>query len=172
MKIKNLTLSTLFLTLGLVLHITVPGTVGFMKPDFMLAMFFFALFGLQSFREVIVVSIVCGFLTAMTTAMPGGEVANVIDKLITGPLVFYGYQFLVRKLDLKVSSCLITCLGTCISGLIFLSIVQVLGGISLPLQFFLLGIILPAMVVNSILVLLISKVMERIQPKKEPNLHY
>ncbi|MDE8291660.1 hypothetical protein PT170_01695 [Erysipelothrix rhusiopathiae] len=43
MKIKNLTISTLFLTLGLVLHITVPGTVGLMKPDFMLAFFFFAL---------------------------------------------------------------------------------------------------------------------------------
>lgn len=172
MKIKNLTISTLFLTLGLVLHITVPGTVGLMKPDFMMAFFFFALFELQSFREVAVISIVCGFLTAMTTSMPGGEIANVVDKLITGPLVFYSYQFLVNRISPKVTSCFISGMGTLISGVIFLSVVQALGGIQLPFQMFLFGIILPAMVVNSLLVLLVSKVLDRIKPKKEVNLRF
>ncbi|WP_323611324.1 tryptophan transporter [Erysipelothrix enhydrae] len=172
MKIKNLTISTLFLTLGLVLHITVPGAVGLMKPDFMLAFFFFALFELQSFREVVVISIVCGFLTAMTTSMPGGEIANVVDKLVTGPLVFYTYKFLINRFNQKITYCLISSIGTFVSGVIFLSVVQVLGGIQLPFEVFLFGIILPSMVVNSLLVLLISKVLERIKPKKEAKLRF
>ncbi|CAM2882089.1 tryptophan transporter [Erysipelothrix tonsillarum] len=172
MKIKNLTISTLFLTFGLVLHIMVPGTLGLMKPDFMLAMFFFSLFHLETIKEVLVVSVVCGFLTALTTSLPGGEFANIIDKLVSGPIVFYGFKICQRYLNESRAFQVMTILGTLLSGTLFLMVLRFIGGIQLPISYLMVGVVLPAIVGNTFLIMLVRKIYNRINRKNTTNLQH
>ncbi|MGB4287308.1 MAG: tryptophan transporter, partial [Tepidanaerobacteraceae bacterium] len=44
MKLKDMILTSLLIAIGLVLHYVVPPIVGGMKPDFLLAMLFVALY--------------------------------------------------------------------------------------------------------------------------------
>ena len=66
-----------------------------MKPDMMLLMMFLAIVLFPEKKNVLVVALGCGLLSALTTGFPGGQIPNIIDKLVTA-FVFY---FLIISLQ-------------------------------------------------------------------------
>lgn len=163
MKNKNLVLSALLLTIGLVLHTLVPGIFGLMKPDFLVAFFFMALFLLDSLQEAITVSVACAILASMTTSMPGGEVANIVDKLVCGPIVFILGQR-VKQMSPLLQSLTLGTLGTLLSGSIFLITLSFLG--LLPMDFIqmILVIVVPTAIANTFLFFILLKALQRVRP--------
>ncbi len=60
-----------------------------MKPDMLLSMMFLGIMLFPKAKYVAVLSLGAGFISALTTQTPGGQIANMIDKPITG-ILFLG----------------------------------------------------------------------------------
>lgn len=157
MKHRNLIKSALFLAMGLILHAVTPGMFGMMKPDFLLATFFVTLLIVTSFQEAFVISMVCGILAALTTTIPGGEIANIVDKLITG-LVMYHVAKQLRASKPLTKTFGIAAIGTIISGAIFLGVLTLLQVLPAPLMSMVMVVVLPTAVANSIIFYILLKV--------------
>ena len=115
MTLKTMTKSAILLAFGLILHAIIPAFFGFMKPDFMLAMMFISIFSSNKIEDSIGIGILAGLLTGLTSVMPGGLIANLIDKIITSQIIY-------ALKDKNLNNILLSIVGTIISGLIFLSI--------------------------------------------------
>jgi hypothetical protein len=163
MNVKKMTLSAILIAVGYILHQIVPGIpfLGGMKMDFLLVMMFFSIFMMDSYREAIAVALVCGIISALTTTFPGGQIANIVDKLITGSLVFVVYKNMGQRLPnvIKVSG--IALLGTIVSGAIFLSVGLSISGAPIPFLDLFIGIVLPTSILNAVLAVFMEKIMER-----------
>src|SRR5690625_6084646 len=91
-----------------------------MRPDMLLAMMFLGIMLFPKTKYVVLLSIVTGVVSALTTTVPGGQLANIIDKPITA-LIFLGLFLLVKnKVNGNISAPVLTVIGTAISGSIFL----------------------------------------------------
>ena len=146
---RNLTVSAIFMALGLVLHLMVPGVFFGVKPDFLLSMMFISLMIVDDSKEAILIGVAGGIMSALTTGFPGGQIPNFIEKIITSLVIFYviktmGKNFSVPKIIL------IFALGTMISGTLFLTIALTMTN---QLNLFLPSYpaVLVAMVINAIL---------------------
>lgn len=150
MKLKNMVITALLMAIGLVLHQIVPPIVGGMKPDFLLAMLFIALYINDSPKNALVAGLLAGLFSAMTTGFPGGQIANMCDKLVTSFAVMAMIKA-TAKFNKQISVPVVACLGTIISGTVFLATALVVVG-SLPMAFPVLfvTVILPAVMVNSV----------------------
>ena len=118
---RNLTISAIFMALGLVLHLMVPGVFFGVKPDFLLSMMFISLMIVDDSKEALLIGVAGGIMSALTTGFPGGQIPNFIEKIITSLLVFY----MIKSMDKNFSISkiiLIFALGTMISGTMFLTI--------------------------------------------------
>ena len=118
---RNLTVSAIFMALGLVLHLMVPGVFFGVKPDFLLSMMFISLMIVDDSKEALLIGVAGGIMSALTTGFPGGQIPNFIEKIITSLVIFYviktmGKNFSVPKIIL------IFALGTMVSGTLFLTI--------------------------------------------------
>ena len=88
MTLRTMTKSAILMTFGLILHMIIPAFFGFMKPDFMLAMMFIGIFSSSNREDSIGIGILAGILTGLTSVMPGGLLANIIDKIITSQVTY------------------------------------------------------------------------------------
>lgn len=118
---RNLTVSAIFMALGLVLHFMVPGIFFGVKPDFLLSMMFISLMIVGDIKEALLLGVAGGIMSALTTGFPGGQIPNFVEKIITSLVVFYvikamGKNFTIPKVIL------IFALGTMVSGTLFLTI--------------------------------------------------
>ena len=151
MKIKTMTQSALLLGIGLVLHLIIPSLMGFMKPDFMLIMMLISLFKVSTIKENISIAFIAGLLSGMTSQMPFGLIANVIDKLVVGVFIFCNRKQIKYRVVL-------TFLGTLISGATFLSVIYLIGqlprGVWIPLF---LSNVIPTAILNVLLMIVIKK---------------
>lgn len=157
MNTKVLVSLSLFAAIGAVLHMVMPPFYLGMKPDMMLVMMFIGIILFPSLKNVTLLSIVTGILSALTTSFPGGQIPNIIDKLITA-FVFYGLFLLVRKIAQNVViATILTVIGTIVSGTIFLStalmIVGLPGGASFTALF--VTVVLPGTIFNGAAMILI-----------------
>lgn len=151
---KNITIA-LLLAIGFIMHQIVPGTIGNMKFDLMLSFIFVALFISRDFKSTILTALLGGFITALTTTFPGGQIANVVDKLITC-LAVYLMMKVFDKLKFKqVSTGIIAFIGTIISGSTFLYTALVLVGLPAPFSVLFAGIVLPTAVTNIFVTLVV-----------------
>lgn len=87
MKLKEMVVTALFLAVGFVLHQVTVGLLGGMKPDFNITMLFVAFLIIRNARLTIPAGLAAGIIAALTTTMPGGQLPNIIDKLITAATV-------------------------------------------------------------------------------------
>lgn len=128
MKARDLTLSAILLAVGTALHFVAPGIFLGVTPDFIIAFMFIALSINPDFRKSIVIGLAAGLLAAMTTKFPGGQIPNIIDKLLTAILV-YGIINLGFKKDVTILGMgIIQTVGTFISGTIFLTSCTIIAG--------------------------------------------
>ncbi|MBM7620766.1 hypothetical protein JOC95_002621 [Bacillus tianshenii] len=164
MNTKTLVALSLMVGIGAVLHTVVPGVILGMKPDLGLTMMFLAIMLFPEKKNVLLVGIVSGMISALTTGFPGGQIPNIIDKPITAFLFFF-LLLAVKKINKPlVKAGVLTAIGTLISGTIFLSSALMLVGLpgGESFTFFLVTAILPATALNTVLMVVIYPIVTSI----------
>ena len=148
MKTKELTFSAIVLAIGTALHLIFPGMIAGITPDFILPSLFIAMAINPSFKKSIALGLTAGLLSAMVTTAPGGQIPNVVDKLVTS-IVAYGiikYAFNSNVNNFKMTA--LIALGTVISGLVFLTTTKVLFGLGAPILSIVAVAVIPAAIMN------------------------
>ncbi|WP_311492515.1 tryptophan transporter [uncultured Anaerococcus sp.] len=156
---RNLTVSAIFMALGLVLHLMVPGVFFGVKPDFLLSMMFISLMVVGDVKEALLLGVAGGIMSALTTGFPGGQIPNFIEKIITSLVVFYVIKAMDKNFSIP-KIILIFALGTMVSGTLFLSIALTM---TKQLNLFIPSYpaVLVAMAINAILGIFLYKATQR-----------
>ena len=160
MRTKDLAQAALLLAVGFILHAFFPPIVMGMKPDFALAMMFILLIIKQDFKMGFLVAVTTGIFTALTTGFPGGQIANIVDKLFTFLIVYPLIPFVVKLPSQKLSTGIITALGTILSGSIFLGTAALIVGLPGPFAVLFSTVVIPAAVVNTITAVIVFSVVD------------
>lgn len=150
MNLKKMIICSLLLAIGLLLHQIAPPLLFGMKPDFLLAMMFIALVIAKDYKTTLVVGIVSGILTAATTTFPGGQLPNLIDKIVTANILFLLIRATENKMNGQVKMIIISIIGTFISGFIFLGSALLLVSLPAPFTALVLTVVLPACLINTV----------------------
>ncbi|WP_226670063.1 tryptophan transporter [Metabacillus litoralis] len=164
MNTRVLVTLSLFSAIGAVLNMVMPPFYQGMKPDMMLIMMFIGIIFFPSVKNVTLLGIVTGILSALTTTFPGGQIPNILDKFITA-FAFYGMFLLVKKFAQKVAvATVMTVIGTVVSGTIFLTaalmIVGLPGGAAFSALF--IGVVLPATIFNAVSMVVVYPIVQAI----------
>lgn len=168
MSIKKVALFAVMLALGMVLHAVVPSAVlGGMKMDFLLGVVFVSMMYVDNRKEAIMLGIAGGILSAMTTTFPGGQLPNIIDKIVT---VLFVYELIDKIFKKKINDLTVivsTILGTVVSGVVFLLSAQlILGGLPMSFHLLVLTVVLPATLGNLVLIILLYHVVKQVNGNK------
>ncbi len=155
MNLRKNILTALLLAIGFILHQLTPGLLGSMKFDFMLAFIFVALFISKDFQSTIVAALLGGIITAMTTTFPGGQIPNIIDKLVTCIAVYIMIKILDSFKYKQISIGIIAFLGTIISGSTFLYSALIIVGLPAPFTVLFLAIVLPTAIANTFITIVV-----------------
>lgn len=155
MNLRKNILIALLLSIGYILHQVVPGTIGNMKFDLMLSFIFVALFISRDFKSAILTAFLGGFITALTTTFPGGQIPNIIDKVVTCISVYVMLRLFDSFKLKQISTGIIAFVGTIISGTAFLYSALVLVGLPAPFSVLFAGIVVPTAVTNVFVTLVV-----------------
>lgn len=92
-----------------------------------------------------------GIITALTTKFPGGQLPNIIDKLITAHVIYFMFKVMGNKVsdNIKIISAL--SFGTIVSGLTFLLSASIIVGLPGSFLTLVTVVVLPATIMNIIL---------------------
>lgn len=158
MNLKKLITCSLFLAIGVILHqITPPLFLG-MKPDFLLAMMFLSILLFDDYKLTLIVGIAAGIFTAATTNFPGGQVPNLIDKIVTANLIYLINKMFKESFNSYIKVGIISFIGTIISGTIFLGSAGLIAGLPGPFLALMLTVVLPATVLNVVTTMAFYKI--------------
>lgn len=161
MNLRKNILISLLLAIGFIMHQVIPGAFGSMKFDLMLSFMFVALFINKDFKSTILIALLGGILTAMTTTFPGGQVANIIDKIITS-IVVYMLIIITSKIKFKqITVGIITFIGTLVSGTVFLISALFMVGLPAPFPILFISIVVPTSITNVFITVIIYNVVKR-----------
>jgi len=160
MKLKNNIFTALLLAIGFILHQITPGIFGGMKFDFLLSFIFISLLINDSFKNAILTGLLGGLLSAMTTTFPGGQIPNVVDKLITCIILFVVIKLLRRFKFNTILVAFISGLGTLISGTIFLLSALLIIGLPMSFTALLTTVVLPTILINSVITAFIYQIVK------------
>lgn len=160
MKLREQIQTALLIAIGLMMHYSVPGLIGGMKFDFMLAFIFIAILLNPTVKNTVLTAGVGGVLTALTTTFPGGQIPNMVDKIVTC-FAIYVLVKLFSKLPEAISVGAISFIGTIISGSVFLSTALVLVGLPAPFTALFITVVLPAAIGNVFFTTLVHTALKR-----------
>lgn len=160
MKLKENIFTTLLLAIGLIMHQITPGILGGMKFDFLLIFMFVSLLLNTKFENTILTAILGGLLSAMTTTFPGGQIPNLVDKLVTSLVLFVLIKYLSKFNINSLVVGLLGGIGTFISGIAFLASAAFISGLPAPMRVLIIGIVIPTTLVNSIGTVFIYKLVK------------
>lgn len=181
---RKLVLNSLLLAIGLLLHQLTP-TIGLpIQPDMTLIMLFtIIILNKDDYKASLICGIITGIFTALTTKFPGGQLPNILDKIITTNIiylvVFVMYKFpFIKKLKGKtqdfIVSTIILPIGTLISGTSFLVSALVLVGLPGTFKSLFLVAVVPAVLINLVcgifLIKIISSSVSRLGYKELKNI--
>ncbi len=158
MRTKDLAQAALLVAIGFILHAFFPPMVLGMKPDFALAMMFILLIVKRDFKLGFLVAVSTGIFTALTTGFPGGQVANIVDKLLTFLIVYPLIPVVLNLMPHRIAAGLITAVGTIISGGIFLGTAALIVGLPGPFTVLFTTVVLPAAAVNTVAAVIVFSV--------------
>lgn len=160
MKLRKHIFTTLLLAIGLVMHQITPGLLGGMKFDFLLIFMFVSILINHELENAILSGILSGLLSAMTTTFPGGQIPNILDKMVTCLIL---YVILKNLKNIKINpfiAGLIGGIGTLISGMTFLTSAAFITGLPMPMQALIIGIVIPTTLVNTVGTVFIYKIVK------------
>lgn len=163
MKLKDRILVTLLLTMGLLLHYITPAMFLGMKVDFLLIFIIISIILFPRFDNYLLVAILGGLFSAMSSTFPGGQIANIIDKLVSTYLILIMVKLAKKQLDKKLIIAIVGFLGTMASGTIFLAsskFILGLEGIGMSLVYM---VVLPAALINGLVVAFLYPLVRRVQ---------
>lgn len=149
-NIKKAVINSLFIAIGLILHQITPPLLLGMKPDLSLTMMFIVILINNDYKSALLSGIVCGILTALTTGFPGGQVPNIIDKIVTANLIYLMLLPLRNRINGQINTIIVSVIGTLISGFVFLGSASLLVGLPGSFSALFIGIVLPASLVNTV----------------------
>ena len=165
--VKKLTFSAILLSIGFILHQIAPAGVGGVTFDFMVAVLLVILAINRDFKISIVAGIAAGIITALTTKFPGGQIPNMIDKIVTVSVI-YPLIRLGKNLPQSIYMGLVGFIGTVVSGSIFLSSAAFLIGLPAPFQILFLTVVLPTGIGNTFITSLLFRIalsaIEKVNP--------
>ncbi|HBC95281.1 MAG TPA: tryptophan transporter [Clostridium sp.] len=150
MDLKKMIINSILLAVGAVLHQVVPPVLFGMKPDISLAMLFVILIFNRDYKICVCSGAVAGILAAATSAFPGGQFANIIDRLVTINVMFFLIKPLRDRISSQINIILATAVGTVVSGTTFLSVVLFTVGLSTGFKVLFLSVVLPAAAINTV----------------------
>ena len=161
MNTKNLVVLALLAGIGVVLHTVMPAFLT-IKPDMMLAMMFLGIILIPEIKSVMLLAIVTGVLSGITTSFPGGTIPNIIDKPVTA-LIFFGLFLALKKYRNSIISVgVLTAVGTLVSGAVFLGSAYFLVGLPGPFAAIFAAGVLPAVVLNTVVMVILYPVAQSI----------
>ncbi|KIL45603.1 tryptophan transporter [Jeotgalibacillus soli] len=164
MNTRTLVALSLFVGIGAALHLLIPGSLS-MKPDMSLIMMFLGILLFPGAKNVLLLGLTTGLLSGLTTTFPGGFLPNLIDKPITA-FIFYGALLLTAKYGRTVAgAAILTAIGTIISGALFLGSAALIVGLPAPIMALVVTAVLPATVVNGILMVLLYPIVQAIMKR-------
>ena len=157
---KKMVINALLLAIGAILHQITP-TLGLpMQPDFALAMLFIIMIiNNNDYKITLISAIITGIFTALTTKFPGGQLPNIIDKLVTANIMFLVITLITKMCDFikitnKLQSNILVLLtfpiGTLVSGVTFLILAQLIVGLPANFSMLFITIVIPAVLINTI----------------------
>lgn len=162
-KLKKMTINGILIALGAILHQITPAIGLPMQPDFAIIMLFIIIILNRDYKTIMISSIIIGILTALTTKFPGGQIPNIIDKLVTGNIIYLLSKIFNNKISNKVEMFIYLVFGTAISGITFLYSAMVL--VTLPSGATFMGLVMsvvvPTLVLNVILGSVLYKTVTR-----------
>ncbi len=165
---KKMVLNAMLLAIGALLHQITPALGLPMQPDMALAMLFIiVILNKEDYKTCLISAIITGIFTAMTTKFPGGQLPNIIDKVVTVNVTYLIITVMlkiksIRNLTIiKQNSFLmyaILPIGTLISGTIFLLSASFIVGLPAGFNALFLTVVLPATVLNTVTGIFLFKV--------------
>jgi len=164
MNTRVLVLMSLLVGMGAVLHAAMPGVLGGMKLDLMLTMMFLGILLFPEKKNVLIIGIVAGVISALTTTFPAGQIPNMIDKPISA-FAFFGLFLLVKKYSRNVVvASILAAVGTVVSGTIFLGSALLIAGLPGTSTFFglFIGIVLPTAAMSAVLMIIVYPIAQQI----------
>lgn len=157
---KKMVINALLLAIGAILHQITPALGLPMQPDFALAMLFIIMIiNNNDYKTSLISAIITGVFTALTTKFPGGQLPNIIDKIVTVNAMYIVLLALNRllqyiKLNKRVEKNLLVLLsfpiGTLISGTTFLVSAQYIVGLPANFSILFVTVVIPALIINTI----------------------
>ena len=167
-RTKKITFCAISIAIGLILHQFTPSIPFFgitMQCDFSLAILFSLLILVtrKDYKLSLAVGMCFGIASALTTKMPMGNIANLVDKFVTTNLIFLFISFTSNKIKDDILFLIISFIGTLISGSVFILTAITFGAFAIDMYIPLLATVVePSMIVNTIVGFFIFKIMKKI----------
>ncbi|WP_207644572.1 tryptophan transporter [Clostridium nigeriense] len=150
-NVKKMILNAILISIGALLHQITPALGLPMQPDFALAMLFIIILINSDYKTTIISSIIMGIITALTTKFPGGQLPNIIDKLVTAQFVYFMFKLIGSKINDNIKILIALSFGTIVSGLVFLGSASILVGLPGSFTTLVSLVVLPAAFMNILL---------------------
>ncbi|MCY6484336.1 tryptophan transporter [Clostridium aestuarii] len=152
LDLRKSIINSLILAIGFILRQISPPLLFGMKPDLLLTTMFIIILINKEYKTTLITGIICGILAALTTNFPGGQLPNIIDKIITSHFIYFIIIPLLNKFSNQIKVIICSLLGTLISGFVFLLSASILVGLpgSVSLSALFTTVVIPTALVNTI----------------------
>lgn len=160
MRTRDLAQAALLVAVAMILRSLTPPLVMGMKPDLTLTMMFIILIIKRDIKLGFLVALATGIFTALTTTFPGGQIPNIVDKLLTFVIVYNLVPVITKFTSKRITAGVTTAIGTVISGSLFLGIATLLVGLPAPFTILFTSVVLPAAALNTAAAVVIFSVVD------------
>lgn len=159
MRTKEYIITAIMLAMGLILHGVMPPIFFGMKPDLLIIFLVLSILLTPTLSNTIVAGLGAGILSAITTSFPGGQIPNIVDKIITALVVFALVKILVFIKNDLLRYPIIIGVATIVSGTVFLYTALVLVGLPGGASFLTLfgSVVIPAFLANMLVGTIVCK---------------
>lgn len=161
MNTKKMVLNSILIAIGIILHVIGPAFGLPAQPDFALAMLFIIILINKDYKTTLFSGIIIGIFTALTTKSPGGQLPNIIDKLITCNVMYLIMIPLRKKLSDNLQGIILFILGTLLSGTIYLTSLALISGVKEGIVAAIFAVVIPTAIINAIIGMIIYKIVRR-----------
>lgn len=155
--VKKLTISAILLSIGFILHQVAPAGLGAVTFDYMIAILIIIVAINKDYKTAFIAGLAAGIISALTTKFPGGQIPNILDKIIASLVVC----FIIRLLDNvpeKTKMAVIGFIGTIVSGSIFLGSASIIVGLPTGFTALFIGVVLPTAISNIFVCVFLYKI--------------
>ena len=126
-----------------------PPFLGGMRFDFLLSFMFICLIITRDFKSALLIGVLGGFLSALATTFPGGQLPNILEKILVSIYVFGLLK--VFKKDMNIFKLgFLSLTATFLSGFLFLTFASILVGLPASLSSLILAVVVPATLLNGL----------------------